>query len=97
MANGLDFNSHASSTARLTVRSIGEPTESVKLGIRYVHENREDMHFLNAGSFDAVVSNAVLQYLPDFEAALESMHRVLVKGVLVFSILHPSMGLDARG
>ena len=70
--------------------AIAEERTDPALGIRYVHGNCERMDFLDGGSFDIVVSNMVLMDLADHQAALESMHRVLVaSGILVFSISHP--------
>ena len=87
---GVDFSKRMLDFAR-------ERTDP-RLGIRYLHGNCEDMHSLGAGSFDVVVSNVVLQDLADFEAALGSMHFVLVeKGVLVFSILHPCFSTPECG
>jgi 2-polyprenyl-3-methyl-5-hydroxy-6-metoxy-1,4-benzoquinol methylase len=68
------------------------------LGVRYVHGNCECLEALDAGSYDIVVSNMVLQDLSDHHAALASFHRVLVEdGVLVFSISHPCFSTPGCG
>jgi SAM-dependent methyltransferase len=81
---GVDFS-------REMLALAGERTrDCAVLGIRYLHGNCEHLDFLDAGSFDVVVSNMVLMDLADHGAALKSIHRVLVEGgTLVFSICHP--------
>jgi 2-polyprenyl-3-methyl-5-hydroxy-6-metoxy-1,4-benzoquinol methylase len=79
---GVDFS-------REMLAIAGERTDP-ELDIRYRHGNCEHLDFLDAGSFDVVVSNMVLMDLADHRAALQGMHRVLVEGgILIFSILHP--------
>jgi ubiquinone/menaquinone biosynthesis C-methylase UbiE len=59
------------------------------LDIHYLHGNCEHLDFLDARSFDVVVSNMVLMDLADHKAALKGFYRLLVEGgILVFSILH---------
>ena len=78
--------------------AIADERTDRTLGIRYVHANCEDMSFLDAESFDVVVSNMVLMDLSDHSAALKSMHRVLVEGGdLVFSISHPGFTTPEHG
>lgn len=58
--------------------------------VAYQHGNCEDLHFLEDGSFDCIVSNMVIQDLADYEKAFREMHRLLKDGgTFVFSILHP--------
>jgi SAM-dependent methyltransferase len=79
---GVDFS-------REMLAIAGERTDPA-LGIRYLYGNCERMDFLDAGSFDVVVSSMVLMDLADHRAALKSVHRALVEGgILVFSISHP--------
>jgi SAM-dependent methyltransferase len=70
--------------------ALAQERTDAALGIRYVHGSCEDLSFLDAGAFDIVVSNMVLQDLPDHQAALNSFHRALTEsGLLVFSVSHP--------
>jgi SAM-dependent methyltransferase len=70
--------------------ALAEERTDVALGIRYVHGNCERMDFLDASSFDVVVSNMVFMDLADHRAALEGICRLLVEdGILIFSICHP--------
>ena len=86
---GVDFSSK--------MLAIAHDRTDATLGVRYIHGNCEDMSFLEAGSFDIVVSNMVLHDVSDHRAALKSMHRVLVaNGILVFSILHPCFSTPIR-
>jgi ubiquinone/menaquinone biosynthesis C-methylase UbiE len=73
---------------------LAEERTDRDLGIRYLHGDCQSMGFLDADSFDIVVSNMVLQDLPDYRAALRSIHRVLVTGgFFLFSITHPVLSL----
>lgn len=75
----------------------GERTDPA-LGIRYLHGNCEHLDFLDAGSFDVVVSNMVLMDMADHRAALEGFHRLLVAGgILVFSVSHPCFTTPDHG
>lgn len=68
------------------------------LGIRYLHGNCEHLDFLDAGSFDVIVSNMVLMDLADHRAALRGFYRLLVEGgILVFSISHPCFTTPGHG
>jgi len=79
---GVDFSKEMLAIA-------GERTDPA-LGIRYLHGNCEHLDFLDAGSFDVVVSSMVLMDLANHKAALKGFHRLLVeRGILVFSIAHP--------
>lgn len=70
--------------------ALAQERTDKELGIQYLHGSCESMGFLDAGSFDIVVSNMVLQDLADHQAALRSVHSVLVeRGIFVFSIPHP--------
>ncbi|PRO66418.1 class I SAM-dependent methyltransferase [Alkalicoccus urumqiensis] len=58
--------------------------------IHYIQENAETLASLNSRTFDAVISNMVMQDLGDIEEAFGAVHRVLKNGgAFVFSILHP--------
>jgi SAM-dependent methyltransferase len=79
---GVDFSKEMLAIA-------GERTDPA-LGIRYLHGNCEHLDFLDAGSFDVVVSSMVLMDLADHQAALRGFYRLLIEGgILVFSISHP--------
>lgn len=61
--------------------------------IDYHHGNCENLDFLESEGFDIIVSNMVLQDLPDYERALSEMSRLLVRnGLLILSIIHPCFG-----
>ena len=78
--------------------TLAKERTNAALGIRYAHGSCEDLSFLDVGAFDVVVSNMVLQDLPDHQAALNSFHRVLTgNGLLVFSISHPCFGTPDCG
>jgi len=60
------------------------------LGITYHNGSFTDLSFLEAGSFDAVVSTMALMDSPDFAGAAREAFRVLKPGALfAFSVLHP--------
>ncbi len=60
------------------------------LGIRYEVASFSDLSLFENESFDAVVSFMALMDGPDYEGALEEIHRVLRPGGwLVFSVTHP--------
>ncbi|MFB4211486.1 class I SAM-dependent methyltransferase [Shouchella sp. JSM 1781072] len=60
------------------------------LSIEYKHGNCEDLDFLGDERFDLIISNMVIQDLPNFEKAFQEMYRLLVDGgCFIFSILHP--------
>jgi SAM-dependent methyltransferase len=81
---GVDFSKEMLAIAEERTR------DRAVLGIRYLHGNCEHLDFLDAGSFDVVVSNMVLMDLADHRAALQGFYRLLVEGgILVFSISHP--------
>lgn len=68
------------------------------LAIEYVHANFERLEFLQAGTFDVVVANMVLQDLAGYQAAIREAHRVLTPpGAFVFSILHPCFSTPGSG
>jgi len=59
-------------------------------GIRYVHASVSAMP-LPDGSFDRAVSNYVLMDVPDYQAALAEVHRVLRPGGLFVAVIcHPA-------
>lgn len=60
------------------------------LGIRFVHGNCEELSSFQDGTFDLIVSNMVIQDLPNYDKAISEMYRLLSEnGVFIFSILHP--------
>ncbi len=79
---GVDF-----STTMLDMAKSRTPSE---LSISYCHGNCEALLFLDAAQFDIVVSNMVIQDLPDYQAAIAEAYRLIKPGgVYIFSILHP--------
>lgn len=69
---------------------IAEERTNSNLAIKYFEGNCEKLDFLADESFDLVISNMVVQDLPEYESALKEMYRILKpNGELVFSILHP--------
>lgn len=63
---------------------------SEDLGIRFVHGNCEELSSFQDGTFDLIVSNMVIQDLPNYDMAISEMYRLLTEnGVFIFSILHP--------
>ncbi len=60
------------------------------LQIEYYHGNCEKLNFLADQTFDIIISNMVIQDLPDYQSAIKEMYRLLVDGgYFIFSILHP--------
>lgn len=90
LVTGVDYS-------RELLAIAGERTDP-DLAIHYLYGNCEHMDFLDAGSFDVIVSNMVLMDLSDHRAALEGFHRLLVAGgILVFSISHPCFATPGSG
>lgn len=82
IVTGVDF-----STTMLDMAKSRTPPE---LSICYYHGNCEALLFLESVHFDIVVSNMVIQDLPDYRAAMAEAYRLLKPGgVYIFSILHP--------
>jgi 2-polyprenyl-3-methyl-5-hydroxy-6-metoxy-1,4-benzoquinol methylase len=83
------------STAMLELAKARTPAH---LAITYHQGNCEALAFLEGAQFDVVVSNMVLQDLPDSEAAIAEAYR-LVKpgGVYMCSILHPCFWTPESG
>ncbi len=68
------------------------------LGIRYRSADLADLSAFASGSFDAVVSNIVLQDVRRFAEAIREIHRVLRPGGrFVFSITHPAFEAPVPG
>jgi ubiquinone/menaquinone biosynthesis C-methylase UbiE len=66
------------------------------LGIDYIHANLECLDMLDEDTFDFVVSCIVLQDIPDYQAAVEEMCRVLRPGgTCILAITHPCFSSDA--
>ncbi|MFQ5871871.1 MAG: class I SAM-dependent methyltransferase [Candidatus Geothermarchaeales archaeon] len=67
-----------------------EAERSSPLGIKYLVGSITRLDELDDSSFDAVVSNIVLQDTSDYRGAISEFHRVLRPGGrLVLSIIHP--------
>ena len=65
------------------------------LGIDYVHANLEHLDMLNDDTFDIVVSSLVIQDVPDYQAAVAEMYRVLRPGgACLLAISHPCFSSD---
>ena len=76
--------------ARRSIELAERHEEKQPLNIEYHHESICSLSMCKDDTFDAVVSNLVLQDLQDLDRALEELHRVLKpSGRLVFSIMHP--------
>lgn len=74
----------------LLSRAEKEETEN-PLGVTYHQGNLADLSFLQSGTFDAVVSNVVLQDVRRYAEAIAEFFRVLrPAGRLVFSLVHPA-------
>lgn len=69
---------------------IAEQRTPRELAITYLHGNCEDLHMLEDGSFELIVSNMVIQDLAHYERAFQEMYRLLTAGgSYIFSITHP--------
>ena len=69
---------------------IAKERTSPDLAIQYIRGNCEKMDFLQPKSFDLVISNMVIQDLPDHRAFLHSINTLLRDdGILVMSFSHP--------
>ena len=68
------------------------------MDIEYHVGSIHDLSMFNDGTFDAVVSNLVLQDLQDIDRAMKELHRVLrPRGRLIFSMMHPCFYSPVRG
>lgn len=79
---GVDFSA--------TMLEMAESRTSPELDVCYYHGNCESLPFLQAAKFDVVVSNMVIQDLPDYKSAIAEAYRLIKPGgAYIFSILHP--------
>lgn len=77
---------------------IANERTSEELGIQFFHENCEELSRFEDESFDLIVSNMVIQDLPNYDKAISEMYRLLVdNGSFVFSILHPCFVTPGSG
>lgn len=77
---------------------IAQERTPVDLKIKYVRGNCEKLDTLEDNSFDLIVSNMVIQDLPNYEKAFQEMFRLLVDGgCFIFSILHPCFVTPGSG
>jgi len=66
-----------------------------ELRIDYLHANLEHLDMLNDDTFDIVVSCVVVQDVPDYQAAIEEMYRVLQPGgTCILAMTHPCFSSD---
>ena len=80
---GVDISSRMIQHAR-------EEEATKPLGIRYEISSFSDLSAFEEASFDVVVSFMALMDGPDYQGAIQAIHRVLRPGgELVFSITHP--------
>jgi len=64
--------------------------QSKGLAIEYIRDDARSLARVDDASFDAVVCNMALMDIPDLDATMLSVHRVLKKGgKFVFCVLHP--------
>jgi ubiquinone/menaquinone biosynthesis C-methylase UbiE len=65
------------------------------LQIEYLHANLEHLDMLNDDTFDIVVSCVVIQDVPDYQAAVKEMYRVLQPGgTCILAMTHPCFSSD---
>lgn len=65
------------------------------LRIEYLHANLERLDMLRDDTFDVVVSCVVIQDVPDYQAAVKEMYRVLRPGgVCILAMAHPCFSSD---
>lgn len=65
------------------------------LDITYIHGNFQNMAAVQNGSFEIVVSVAVIQDIPDHQAAISEAYRVLApEGLFLMALLHPCFSAD---
>ena len=79
---GVDFSA--------TMLEMAKSRTSLELDVCYYHGNCESLPFLQAAKFDVVVSNMVIQDLPDYKSSIAEAYRLIKPGgIYIFSILHP--------
>lgn len=82
----------------LRMIEIAQERTPVDLQIKYIRGNCEKLDTLEDNSFDLIVSNMVIQDLPNYENAFQEMFRLLVEGgSFIFSILHPCFVTPGSG
>ncbi|SDQ44116.1 methyltransferase domain-containing protein [Carnobacterium viridans] len=82
----------------LRMIEIAQERTPVDLQIKYLRGNCEKLDTLEDNSFDLIVSNMVIQDLPNYENAFREMFRLLVDGgSFIFSILHPCFVTPGSG
>lgn len=93
---GIDF-SHK-------ILEISRERTRPELNINFRHLNLENLDIIKDASFDLIVSLLTLQDLPDYQAALRELYRVLkLGGRFYLAITHPcftsdgSWGRDSQG
>jgi ubiquinone/menaquinone biosynthesis C-methylase UbiE len=65
------------------------------LQIEYLHASLEHLDMLNDDTFDIVASCVVIQDVPDYQAAIKEMYRVLQPGgTCILAITHPCVSSD---
>jgi ubiquinone/menaquinone biosynthesis C-methylase UbiE len=75
--------------------TIARERTPIELEIDYRHANLENLDGLQSGSFDLVLSSMVIQDLPDYEAAIAEIFRVLRSGGrCVMAVAHPCFSSD---
>lgn len=91
-------------------RMTGVDVSRRSIEIAEAHERKEPMNIeyhagsicnlsmFDDGTFDAVVSNLVLQDLQNIDEAMKELHRILrPEGKLAFSLMHPCFNSPVRG
>jgi ubiquinone/menaquinone biosynthesis C-methylase UbiE len=77
---------------------IAKERTPAELEIEYRHVNLEQLESISDSTFDIVLSNMALQDLPDLEAAVRELHRVLkLDGFCVVSVAHPCFAAPVYG
>lgn len=74
---------------------IARECTAADLRIDYLHANLEHLDMLNDDTFDIVVSCVVVQGIPDYQAAIKEMYRVLQPGgTCILAMTHPCFSSD---
>ena len=82
----------------LRMIEIAQERTPIDLQIKYIRGNCEELTMLEDENFDVIVSNMVIQDLPNYENAFQEMYRLLVDGgSFIFSILHPCFVTPGSG
>lgn len=64
--------------------------QSEGLAIEYIRDDARVLRQVDAATFDAVVCHMALMDIPDLDATVNAVYRILKKdGIFVFCILHP--------